>query len=399
MKGVAILGATGSIGTSTLSVLERHRDRFRPVALTAHRSWRSLDELARVWDPDFVVLGTSPPPDFDPAWGGEWRHGTDALVEAARHGEADIVMNALVGIAGLGPTLAALEEGKRLALANKESLVAGGDLVTSALGRGGGELLPVDSEHSAIHQCLVGHALAEVSRIILTASGGPFRTWPSETLARIGPEDALSHPTWDMGAKITVDSATLANKALEVIEAHILFGLPYERLDVVVHPTSIVHSFVEFRDGSCLAQLGRPTMETPILWALGSPERLDDDREEPGYDPLRDGPLEFEPVRTDDFPLFTAGVDAGRRGGELPVAFNAANEVAVEAFLEEKLSFGELGEVVLRTLERFSPEPVGTLDEVWRVDARARDLARRAVRGTATAPTDSARATIHGERA
>ncbi|MCG8466621.1 MAG: 1-deoxy-D-xylulose-5-phosphate reductoisomerase [Gemmatimonadetes bacterium] len=376
MKSVVILGATGSIGTSTLSVLRRNAGRFRVVGLTAGSNWRALDTLAREVEPEFVALACSPPPDFDPRWRGEWRHGDDALVEAARTSSADIVLNALVGIAGLGPTLAALEAGKRLALANKESLVAGGALVASARERGGAELLPVDSEHSAIHQCVCGRPLDEIRRITLTASGGPFRTWPTDALAAIGPADALAHPTWEMGAKITVDSATLANKALEVIEAAVLFGVAYDQIDVVVHPTSIVHSIVEFRDGSSLAQLGRPTMEVPIAWALGYPDRLDDPPDEPGFDPLRDGPLEFEPVRERDFPLFAAGVAAGVGGGELPVAFNAANEVAVEGFLDGRLGFGELERVVIRTLERFSPTPVASIEDVWRIDAAARDIAR-----------------------
>ncbi|MDX1390340.1 MAG: 1-deoxy-D-xylulose-5-phosphate reductoisomerase, partial [Acidobacteriota bacterium] len=234
---------------------------------------------------------------------------------------------------------------------------------------------------SAVHQCIAERPCDEVAQITLTASGGPFREWSVERLAGARPEDALAHPTWDMGAKITIDSATLANKALEVIEALVLFGLEPEQVRVVVHPTSIVHSFVEFRDGSCLAQLGRPTMEIPILYALGYPDRLEEPREADGFDPLRDGPLEFEPVRTDAFPLFEAGVDAGRRGGELPIAFNAANEIAVAAFLQHRIGFMELADVVLRTLERFGSDPVGDTERIWQVDARARELAEEAVRG------------------
>lgn len=378
MRRVAVLGATGSVGAGTLEVIRRHRDRFRVTVLTANRDWEALDALAVAWDPEFVVLASPPPPDFDPRWSGEWRTGPEAIEAAAGGACVDITLNALVGFAGLGPTLAALAAGKRLALANKESLVAGGDLVLRALRTGGGELLPVDSEHSAVHQCVAGRPTAEIARITLTASGGPFRTWPADRLAAVRPSDALSHPTWTMGSKITVDSATLANKALEVIEAHALFGLPYDRIDVVVHPTSIVHSVVEFRDGSSLAQLGRPSMEIPILWALGHPERLDDRRDEPGFDPIRDGPLEFEPVREDAFPLFRAGVAAGEAGGQFPVAFNAANEVAVERFLAGRIGFRELSSVVLRTLDRFSSRPVESVEDVRRIDARARRLARDA---------------------
>ncbi|WP_420634558.1 1-deoxy-D-xylulose-5-phosphate reductoisomerase [Candidatus Palauibacter sp.] len=381
MKRVAILGATGSVGEATLQVIRRHTDRFRVGVLTANRRWEALDALALEWDPEFVVLGTEPPDSFAPRWSGEWRTGPGALEDAARTRGVDLVLNALVGFAGLGPTLAALGAGKRLALANKESLVAGGELVVRALREGGGELLPVDSEHSAVHQCLDGRPVSEVARITLTASGGPFRTWPAPRLAEVQPADALSHPTWSMGSKITIDSATLANKALEVIEAHILFGLPYERIDVVVHPTSIIHSVVEFHDGSSLAQLGRPSMEIPILWALGYPERLEDRRVEPGFDPLRDGPLEFEPVREDAFPLFRAGVAAGRAGGEFPVAFNAANEVAVESFLSGRIGFQELAEVVIHTLEQFSSRPVGSVEDARQVDARARNAARESAGG------------------
>ena len=378
MKRVAILGATGSVGKGALEVIRRHTDRFRVAALTANRRCAALDALALEWDPEFVVLGAPPPNGFAPRWGGEWRVGPRALEEAARSPRVDLVLNALVGFAGLGPTLAALGSGKRLALANKESLVAGGDLVLRALREGGGELLPVDSEHSAVHQCLAGRPAHEISRITLTASGGPFRTWPAERLAAVRPSDALNHPTWAMGSKITVDSATLANKALEVIEAHALFGVPYDRIHVVVHPTSIVHSVVEFQDGSSLAQLGRPSMEVPILWALGYPDRLDDGRAEYGFDPIRDGPLEFEPVREDAFPLFRAGVAAGEAGGEFPVAFNAANEIAVERFLGGSIGFAELPTVVLRTLEQFSSRRLESVEEVRRVDARARAAAREA---------------------
>ncbi len=387
MKGVAILGATGSIGASALSVIRRHPDRFRVVALTGHRNVRKLEALAAEFEPEIVGL-TGETTAGSPIPGG-WISGAGAAVEAARCEGADIVLNALVGIAGLAPTLAALETGKRLALANKESLVAGGELVLEALRRGGGELLPVDSEHSAIHQCLAGRPLSEIERITLTASGGPFREWPEDRLASIRPEDALAHPTWDMGAKITVDSATLANKALEVIEAHVLFGVPYDRLEVVVHPTSIVHSLVEFRDGSCLAQMGRPTMEIPILYALGFPARVDDRREERGFDPLRDGPLEFEAVRKDAFPLLEAGVAAGRAGGELPIAFNAANEVAVAAFLAGRIGFGELQRVVIRTLEEFSSTPVLTTERIWQVDAHARARASD-IADESAAPGDAA---------
>jgi 1-deoxy-D-xylulose-5-phosphate reductoisomerase len=398
-RNVAILGATGSIGASALAVIRRHPERFRVRALTAHSNVEALDELALELSPDMVcVTGVEAPLD-EVRWDGDWRIGPDAALEAVELDGVDTVVNALVGIAGLGPTLRSLELGQRLALANKESLVAGGRLVLDTLERGGGELLPVDSEHSAIHQCVAGRPSEEIARLTLTASGGPFRQWPLERLAGVRPEDALAHPTWDMGAKITIDSATLANKALEVIEAHVLFGLPYDAIDVVVHPTSIVHSLVEFRDGSCLAQLGRPTMEIPLLWALGYPERLDESRDVPGFDPLRDGPLEFEEVRRDAFPLFEAGVSAGRRGGELPVAFNAANEVAVAAFLQHRIGFGELAEVVVRTLDRFDPVEPPDAERIWRVDDDARLTASDIIKemSGSSAPEEREQVTISGE--
>jgi 1-deoxy-D-xylulose-5-phosphate reductoisomerase len=373
VRGVVILGATGSIGRSTLRVIGRHPHLFRAVALTARRDAAGLDALACELDPEFVVLAEEPDASFRPRWRGEWRVGREALVAAASAPGSDVVVNGLVGVAGLEPTIAALEAGRRLALANKESLVAGGALVMEALRRGGGELLPVDSEHGAVHQCLAGRPVEEVRRVVLTASGGPFRTLPAERFHEVGPTDALEHPTWDMGAKITVDSATLANKALEVIEAHHLFGLPYDRIDVVVHPDSIVHSMVEFRDGSVLAQMGRPTMEVPILYALAYPDRPAEER--PPFDPVAASPLTFERPRREDFPLFGIGVDAGREGGVVPAAFNAANEVAVAAFLEGALAFPDIAEVVSVSLERLDRTPLETLADVRRADREARRLA------------------------
>ena len=376
--GVTLLGATGSIGRSTLRVVARHPDRFRIVALTAARRAEFLDELARDVEPEFVVLAHGRPGEFDPEWTGEWRYGQDALAAAAVGVEAEIVVNALGGFAGLKSTLSALQSGRRLALANKESLVAGGELVLEAWRSGGGELVPVDSEHSAIHQCLVGRPTEEVSKLVLTASGGPFRSLPADQFPFIRPEDALAHPTWSMGDKITVDSATLANKALEVIEAHLLFGVPYDRIDVVVHPPSIVHSFVEFRDGSTIAQMGHPSMEIPILYALAAPERLPNEFR--SFDPIADGPLEFEPVREIEFPMFGLGVAAGRAGGTQPAVYNAANEVAVRAFLDYELSFVGIAAVVETVLTEMDPRPVSSLSDVEAADSEARARAREAAR-------------------
>jgi 1-deoxy-D-xylulose-5-phosphate reductoisomerase len=375
--GVAVLGATGSIGRSTLNVLARHRDRFRVVTLTGARRAEELDRLACEVDPEFVVLAEPGGEAFRPAWNGDWRFGREALAEAAACPGASIVVNALVGFAGLESTLAALETGRRLALANKESLVAGGELVLAAWRRGGGRLVPIDSEHSAILQCLGNRPSEEVERLILTASGGPFRTTPASRFAEIRPEDALAHPTWSMGDKITVDSATLANKALEVIEAHLLFGIPYDDIEVVVHPPSIVHSFVEFRDGSTVAQLGHPTMEVPILYALSAPERLTNEYRR--FDPVETGPLEFERLRYEDFPMFGLGVAAGRDGGTRPAAYNAANEIAVRAFLEGRLPFPGIPGVVERVLDSMPVCQVRSLDDVVAADTEARRRAAEMV--------------------
>lgn len=379
MKRIALLGATGSVGSATLEVVRRHPDLFRVVAVSAARSVDALEELAAEFEPCLAAVADPTAlhrrPDLVDAG---WLCGSDGLLQLAALDEADIVVNAVVGAAGLRPTITALECGKRCALANKESLVAAGDLVMEAARRGGGELVPVDSEHSAILQCMGGARPNEVRRVILTASGGPFRETPANELGDVTASMALRHPTWDMGAKISIDSATLANKALEVIEAHYLYGLPYDRIEVVVHPTSIIHSFVEFVDGSILAQLGEPNMELPILHALTWPRRAVD-RSLCTFDPVQWSPLAFESVDEERFPLFGQGVAAGRAGEGAPAVFNAANEVAVTAFLEGSISFPGMSEVVASTLKRMEGRTAGTLDEVIRVDRDARRLAGDAV--------------------
>jgi 1-deoxy-D-xylulose-5-phosphate reductoisomerase len=307
-----------------------------------------------------------------------WLKGREGLLAAATHRDADVVLNAVVGAAGLEATLAVLEAGKRLALANKESLVAGGPLVLDALNRGGGQLVPVDSEHSAILQCLRGAQNKEVRRLVLTASGGPFRNHSRAELESVTREDALRHPTWDMGAKITIDSATLANKALEVIEAHFLFGIDYDRIDVVVHPQSIIHSMVEFVDGSVLAQLGFPDMELPILYALTHPERIADHGTR-SFDPIAVGSLTFEAVDPERFAAFRLGVEAGRTGGTAPAVYNAANEEAVAAFLAGDLPFAGIPEVIAAALEAHNPCSADSLAVVLAADAHARESARRAI--------------------
>jgi 1-deoxy-D-xylulose-5-phosphate reductoisomerase len=376
--GVAVLGSTGSIGRSALAVLDRHADAFRVVALAGHRNAAELCQQVERFRPQLAVLV-----DETAAANGSIptgvRTGRAALVDAAAHPAADVVINAVVGAAGLEATLSALRAGKRLALANKESLVAGGHLVKSALGEGGGELVPIDSEHSAILQCLAGAPERSVRRMILTASGGPFRDWPLEKLRTATPPQALRHPTWSMGAKITVDSATLVNKALEVIEAHHLFDTPFAAIDVVVHPQSVIHSMVEFVDGSVLAQLGFPTMELPILYALTHPRRLQDSGTR-AFDPVAAGPLTFEAVDAQRFRAFGMGVAAGAAGGTAPAVYNAANEVAVAGFLAGTLSFTGIADVIEQALAAHQPVPADSLEAVIAADRWARDAAAQAVR-------------------
>ncbi len=382
VKRIVVLGATGSVGRAALQVIRRHTERFRIVGLSAHRSVTTLEALAREFTPDEVALADPAALDDRPDLvAAGWRAGSDAVTELVRLPQADVVLNAVVGAAGLRATIAALAAGKRCALANKESLVAAGELVLEAGRRGGGELVPVDSEHSAILQCIGGAHRREVKRIILTASGGPFRETGRTELERVTAEMALRHPTWNMGSKISIDSATLANKALEVIETHFLYGLPYDRIEVVVHPTSIVHSFVEFVDGAVLAQMGDPTMELPILHALTWPRRPPDDVL-CTFDPVRCSPLAFEPVDGERFPLFTLGVGAGRAGGPAPAVFNAANEVAVTAFLDGKVTFTDMAEVVAAVLSGFEGRTACSLDQVLEVDQEARRLARAEIAAT-----------------
>jgi 1-deoxy-D-xylulose-5-phosphate reductoisomerase len=367
-RGVAILGSTGSIGTTALRVLERQQSRFRVVALTAFSNRALLAEQAARYAPEFVGLVRSEA--IRSAHDG-WGCGERCLIDAATRDGVDIVLNAVVGAAGLDATLAALEQGRRVALANKESLVMGGALVRAAAHRGRGELVPVDSEHSAILQCIAGRPASEVRRLVLTASGGPFRQWSREQLERATLADALQHPTWQMGRKITVDSATLANKALEVIEAHFLFDIPYERIEVVVHPQSVVHSFVEFIDGSVLAQLGVPSMELPVLYALTYPDRVIDTGVPP-FDPVELSPLTFEPVRHDHFPTLALGIEAGRQGGAAPAVFNAANEVAVARFLDGAIRFGDISRAIASALAAHGGEASGSREAILSADALAR---------------------------
>ncbi|HXF97883.1 MAG TPA: 1-deoxy-D-xylulose-5-phosphate reductoisomerase [Gaiellaceae bacterium] len=347
---VALLGATGSIGRQALEVIEG--DPRLAVCALASGS-QPLDELAARYGVEHVQVGGD----------------LTRLLERAR---PDLVLNAVVGFAGVHATLWALERGVTLALANKESLVAAGELALAAWGRGGGLLLPVDSEHSALFQCLEGRAPETVDSVVLTASGGPFRNRSPAELESVSVEEALAHPTWSMGPKITVDSATLANKGLELIEAHFLFGLPYERIEVVVHPSSIVHALVRFRDGAALAHLGYPDMRVPISYALTYPERRA--TPVPGLD-LRGLTLEFAAPDPERFPLLRLAREAGERGGTYPCAFNAANEVAVAAFLAGRIRFTEIASLVEEALARVDGAPARDLEELVEADAAARRAA------------------------
>ena len=365
-KGVAVLGSTGSIGTTALRVLDRQRSRFRVSALTANKNASLLKEQELQFAPSFVGMV-----ETGAEAGDTWSSGTDALIEAATRSDVDIVINAVVGVAGLDATLAALECGKRVALANKETLVIAGELVKKATRHGRGELVPIDSEHSAILQCITGHPRGEVRRVVLTASGGPFRGWSVERLRSATVEDALRHPTWRMGRKNTIDSATLANKALEVIEAHVLFDLPFDRIDVVVHPQSVVHSFVEFIDGSVIAQMSVPTMELPVLYALTHPERVADDGVPP-FDPVKLSPLTYEPVDHASFPALRLGISAGKAGGAAPAVFNAANERAVAAFLDGRIPFQDIPRGISSALDRLSGMKSDTREQLLEADRAAR---------------------------
>ncbi|HEY8166734.1 MAG TPA: 1-deoxy-D-xylulose-5-phosphate reductoisomerase [Gemmatimonadaceae bacterium] len=369
-KGVAILGSTGSIGTTALRVIARHTELFSVAALTAHSNAALLREQVREFRPPYVGLVNCADEKTQ-----EWCRGVECLVDAATQPNADIVLNAIVGAAGLDATLAALEAGKRVALANKETLVLAGELVEAAARKGKGEIVPVDSEHSAILQCIAGRPQADIKRVILTASGGPFRGRSVHELDAVTVDEALRHPTWRMGRKITIDSATLANKALEVIEAHFLFGLPYDAIEVVVHPQSIVHSFVEFVDGSVIAQMSVPSMELPVLYALTHPDRVED-AGVTRFDPVALSPMTFEPVAHDEFPLLAMGINAGRRGGAAPAVFNAANEEAVALFLDGRIRFTQIANGIHSSLEELSLLPAASRDDLLAADAAARKHVR-----------------------
>jgi 1-deoxy-D-xylulose-5-phosphate reductoisomerase len=389
MRRVSVLGATGSIGANSLDVIARHPDRFAVAALTAQNNVAALADLCARFRPELAVIGRT---ELE----GELRaalrtrapetrvaSGTDGLREAAQWRSADTVIAAIVGAAGLMPTLAAARAGKRLLLANKEAVVCAGALLMQAVRAGGGSLLPLDSEHNAIHQCLAGarEQGRDVLRLILTASGGPFRT--RDDLTGVTPDQACAHPNWVMGRKISVDSATLMNKGLEVIEASWLFGFDANRIDVVVHPQSVVHSMVEFADGSVLAQMGTPDMRTPIAYALALPERVASGS--PRLDFLQLSALTFEAPDLRRFPCLRLAYGALRAGGAASTVLNAANEVAVEAFLEQRLPFSSIAAVIEETMSAYQPSAPRGIDDVLAIDADARRLAAACVARTAGA--------------
>jgi 1-deoxy-D-xylulose-5-phosphate reductoisomerase len=363
MKGISILGSTGSIGQSALAVVDAHPRELRIVGLAAGGNAARLAEQVERYRPSRAALATE--------------QGPQGLIDVATHPDADVVLFASSGTAALDAVLAAIEAGKTIALANKEILVMAGALVMAASRARGVAVLPVDSEHNAIHQCLHGRHASEIKRLILTASGGPFRGMASRELANVSASDALNHPTWRMGPKITIDSATLMNKGLEVIEARWLFDVPAERIDVLVHPQSIVHSMVELVDGSVIAQLGVTDMRLPIQYAFSYPERWPAPL--PSLDLARAGRLEFEPADTERFPCLALAFRALRGGQGLPIVLNAANEIAVAAFLEERLSFTGIPDVIRQTMDAFEREHDDTrvhdLAEVRAIDRWARTFA------------------------
>jgi 1-deoxy-D-xylulose-5-phosphate reductoisomerase len=376
-RTLSILGATGSVGSSTLDLVERHRDRFEVIALTAAKNVAALADAALRTDAKLAVIDDAALlPELERRLAGSncrAASGKDALAEAAAK-EAELVMAAIVGCAGLEPVMAAIEAGRTVALANKESLVTAGELMITAAKSCSATILPVDSEHNAIFQCLADNRSCDVARLVLTASGGPFRRWTREQMAVATPEQAVAHPNWSMGAKISVDSATMMNKGLELIEAHHLFGLTSERLEVLIHPQSVIHSMVEYVDGSVLAQLGSPDMRIPIAHALAWPERMETPAEK--LDLARIGTLSFEAPDFDRFPALRVARQAMEAGGAAPIVLNAANEVAVAAFLDRRIGFLAIVNMVEEALSRTDASAPHSIADVIDIDRQTRALAQ-----------------------
>lgn len=376
---LSILGSTGSIGTQALEIAEYHPDYFEVIGLSAYSNWELLAEQANRFRPDYLLLCSEEYRNsFEERLKYKPRHlfySASGMPDLAAIDDADIILNSLVGFAGFEPTRSALRAGKRVALANKESLVVGGEIITEMIKDQPELLIPVDSEHSAMLQCLVGEQKKNIEKIIITASGGPFRTWSIEQMEKIRVEDALSHPNWDMGSKITIDSSTLMNKGLEIIEAHWLFNLPFEKIEPVIHPQSIIHSVVEFIDGSSKAQLGPPDMKVPIIYALTFPDRLPLDTPCINWSDFQE--LTFEPVDYNRFPCLELAIESGKTGGYAPAVMNAANEVAVERFLKREIAYIDIAKIVERALAEISLNTDLNPETLHEVDRESRDLANR----------------------
>ena len=379
MRTIAILGATGSIGTQALDIVRRYPDRFRAECLTADRSAEKLFDLVREFRPRCAALRAEPESLPEDVRFCEWFFGPDSTVRALTASGAQDALCAIVGIAGLDAVWRALDVCQRVLLANKEALVTGGDLVTARAAERGVPLLPVDSEHSAIFQCLQARQGNPVRRLLLTASGGALRSWKKEDMYRATVRDVLAHPTWNMGGKITVDCASMVNKGLEVIEAHHLFAMPAEKIDVVVHPQSVVHSMIEFEDGAVLAQLGMPDMRGPIGYAMGYPERMPYGARPLDFAAL--GHLDFAAPDLDRFPCLGMAVEALKAGGSAPVILNGANEAAVGAFLREEIPFGRIPEVIDAALQAVPRGEIRSIEDVYLADAAARRAAAEAMGG------------------
>ena len=378
MRTIAILGATGSIGAQALDIVRRHPDRFRASCLTAHGASDKLFDLVREFRPDVAALVNEPEAIPEDVRFCQWIFGEDSTVKALSAARPQDALCAIVGIAGLDAVWTALEVCQRVLLANKEALVTGGDLVMGKAAEKGIPMLPVDSEHSAIFQCLQARQGNPVRRLLLTCSGGALRSWKKADIYNATVRDVLAHPTWSMGGKITVDCATMVNKGLEIIEAHHLFNMPAEKIDVVVHPQSIVHSMVEFEDGAVLAQLGHPDMRGPIGYAMGYPERIPYDAKPLDFAAL--GHLDFAAPDTDRFPALGMAVEALKAGGSAPVVLNGANEAAVGAFLQGRVPFGRIPEIIRDALDAIPATPIRSIADVYEADARARAFAAEKIK-------------------
>lgn len=378
IRHIAILGSTGSIGTQTLDIIAKYPDMFKATVLTARRNWQLLAEQARRFMPHLVVITEEDAfRHLKDALEGlpiEVACGVKAVEDAAAYPETDIVVTAMVGYSGLLPTVSAIKAGKTIALANKETLVVAGEIITKLVADYGTSIVPVDSEHSAIFQCLVGEKRSQARRILLTASGGPFRKLSAEELDKVTVEDALHHPNWSMGAKVTIDSASMMNKGFEMIEARWLFGCPPEKITILVHPQSIVHSMVEFVDGSIKAQLGVPDMHLPIRYALGYPERLATDAAPLSIAQM--STLTFEEPDYAKFPLLTYAFEAIKRGGNMPCILNAANEVAVQAFLDRRIRFTDMSRLVRKVMDKVHYTSTPTLEDLISTNAETLRMAR-----------------------